>query len=61
MCGGVDPNSLTLWEWQALTWNWNDRHSPDDEPGGGGARPDPDKVRAVMAARVAKVASAAPV
>lgn len=51
MCGGVDPNSLTLWEWQALTWNWNDRHSSDDEPG---ARPDPDKVRKAMAARVAK-------
>ena len=42
MCGGVE-RELTLWEWQALTWGWNDRHAtPEDKAK---ALPDPDLVR----------------
>lgn len=50
MCGGIDPHSLTLWDWQAITWNWNDRHAPD-EKGGDKPRPDPDMVRKSLAER----------
>lgn len=49
MCGGVDPHSLTLWDWQALTWNWNERHAPPEERGK--ALPDKDLVRASLDAK----------
>ncbi len=45
---GRDWRTVTYWEWQALLWNWNDRHNPD------GNKPqvqmaDPAKVRAAVA------------
>jgi hypothetical protein len=32
---GVQPSearSLTWWEYQAMLWTWNDRHSTEEEP-----------------------------
>lgn len=29
---GVDWRKLTWWEYQALLWNWNDRHSGEPKP-----------------------------
>lgn len=54
MCGGVNPHSLTLWEWQALIWNWNERHATPDEEATTGELPDRDKALAAIAARKAK-------
>lgn len=44
---GLDWRDTTYYEWQAIVWNWNDRHNPD---GGKPSVPvaDPDKVRAAM-------------
>jgi hypothetical protein len=31
---GIQPSEvkeLTWWEYQALLWNWNDRHTPDED------------------------------
>lgn len=53
MCGGLDPHRLTLWEWQAITWNWNDRHSPDE--GADKDMPDPEHVKRSLDQRKARV------
>jgi len=26
-----EAKALTWWEYQALLWNWNDRHTPEEE------------------------------
>lgn len=55
MCGGVDPSRLSLWEYQALVWNWNDRHaSPDDKTTDASKLPDREQALAAIAARKAK-------
>lgn len=55
MCGGVNPHSLTLWEWQALVWNWNERHAVgDDKTTDAGKLPDREQALAAIAARKAK-------
>lgn len=31
---GIQPSeaeSLTWWKYQAMLWNWNDRHTPEEE------------------------------
>lgn len=41
---GIDPERLTMRQYEAVLGEWNDRHSTDDQP----PELDPERVRAAM-------------
>ncbi len=44
MMGGIPPEQagrLTLWQYQAMRWNWNDRHKVETDDGDDGEPVEP--------------------
>jgi hypothetical protein len=46
----VDWRELTLWQYQAMLWQWNDRHSPEDKGRAPITKERADRLKRAMAA-----------